>query len=108
VVEAKSRLGEDHLPELLRERVRAWQEAEALRAYCDAIVSRHGIETNSTNLAAAQWLALARAHADRAHPLPEMPPDPELTPRSSGHISKDAAAIDPLAGDGGSAGLWRP
>jgi hypothetical protein len=33
---------EHHRVEVLRERVRAWEEAEQIRAYCDAVERRHG------------------------------------------------------------------
>jgi hypothetical protein len=76
---AKRRFVEDHRIEVLRNRVRAWQEAEAIRRYCDAVETRHGDEAIAADPEAAQWLALARAHADRAQQLPRMPADPEIT-----------------------------
>src|SRR5439155_16435107 len=42
---AKRRLIEDHRLEVLRSRVRAWEEAEAIRSYCHAVERRHGAET---------------------------------------------------------------
>lgn len=77
---AKRRLVEDSRLEVLRERVRAWQEADAIRAYCDAVQARHGTDAVATNQDAARWLALAREHADQLQQLPRMPPDPEITP----------------------------
>jgi hypothetical protein len=78
--DAKRQLIEDHRLEVLRSRVRAWQEADAIRAYCDAVEARHGADTLAANPEAAQWLALAREQADRAQQLPRMPPHPEPTP----------------------------
>jgi hypothetical protein len=75
---AKRRLVEDHRIEVLRSRVRAWQEADAIRAYCDAVEARHGTG-GIANLDTAQWLELAREHADHAQRLPRMPVDPEIT-----------------------------
>jgi hypothetical protein len=76
---AKRRLIEDHRVEVLRRRVRAWEEAEAIRAYCDAVEARHGVDVIAADSEAARWLALAREHADRTQDLPRMPADPEIT-----------------------------
>lgn len=76
---AKRRLVEDHRLEVLRNRVRAWEEAEAVRAYCDAVEARHGTEVIASDPDSAEWLVLAREHADRAQQVPRMPADPEVT-----------------------------
>ncbi len=76
---AKCRLVEDHRLEVLRNRVRAWEDAEAIRGYCDAVEARHGAAVVTADRDAAEWLALAREHADRAQQLPRMPADPEPT-----------------------------
>jgi hypothetical protein len=76
---AKQRLVEEHRLEVLRNRVRAWQEAEAIRAYCEAIEARHGVERVAADPDASAWLALARERADRVQALPHMPADPEIT-----------------------------
>jgi hypothetical protein len=76
---AKRRVVEEHRLEVLRSRVRAWQEADAVRAYCDAVETQHGAGAVAADLDAAEWLALAREHADRAQQLPRMPVDPEIT-----------------------------
>jgi len=77
---AKRQLIEDHRFEALRNRVRAWEEAEAIRAYCAAVEARHGADAIAADHEAAQWLELAREHADRAQQLPRVPADPEITP----------------------------
>ncbi len=77
---AKRRLVDDHRLEVLRNRVRAWEEAEAIRAYCDAVEARHGADAIAADPDAVQWLALAREHAHRAQQLPRMPADPEVMP----------------------------
>jgi hypothetical protein len=77
---AKIRLIEDHRREVLRRRVTAWTEADAIRAYCEAVEARHGADTIAADPEAAQWLAFAREHADHAQRLPRMPADPEVTP----------------------------
>lgn len=77
---AKRRLVADHRLEVLRSRMRAWEEAEAIRAYCNAVEGRHGPDTIAADPYAAQWLALAREHADEAQHVPRMPSDPEITP----------------------------
>lgn len=79
VERAKRQLVEDHRLEVLRNRIRAWQEAEAIRAYCDAVEARHGAEAIAANPEAGEWLTLARDHADRVQQLPGMPADPEIT-----------------------------
>jgi hypothetical protein len=76
---AKRQLVEDHRIDVLRNRVHAWQEADAIRGYCDAVEARHGTDAIAAEPKAAQWLALAREHADRAQQLPQMPADPEIT-----------------------------
>jgi hypothetical protein len=79
VEHAKRRLVADHRLEVLRSRVRSWKEAEAIRAYCDAVEARHGADSVAADADAALWLALAREHAVQAQQLPRMPPDPEMT-----------------------------
>ncbi len=77
---AKQRLVEDHRLELLRSQVRAWQDADLIHAYCDAVEARHGADAIAADPEAEQWLELARKHADHAQQLPRMPKDPEITP----------------------------
>ena len=79
---ARLRLIEDHRIGVLRSRVSAWHEAEAIRAYCDAVEARHGADTVAADPDAARWLAFAREHADRAQRRPRMPVDPEVTPEA--------------------------
>ena len=76
---AKQRLVEDHRVNVLRNRVRAWEEANAIRAYCDAVEARHRSDAIAADPEAARWLAFAREHANRAQQLPQMPTDPEIT-----------------------------
>lgn len=76
---AKLRLLEDHRVNVLRTRVGAWHEADAIRAYCEAVEARHGADAIAADPNAAGWLAFAREHADRAQRLPRMPADPEVT-----------------------------
>jgi hypothetical protein len=79
---AKLRLIEEHRIGVLRSRVSAWHEAEAIRAYCEAVEARHGADTVAADPEAAQWLAFAREHAENAQRLPRMPADPEATPEA--------------------------
>jgi hypothetical protein len=79
---ARLSLIEDHRVEVLRSRVAAWHQAEAIRAYCDAVEARHGADTIAADPDAAQWLAFAREHAESAQRLPRMPADPEVTPEA--------------------------
>jgi hypothetical protein len=76
---AKLRLIEDHRVNVLRTRVAAWHEADAIRAYCDAVEARHGTDAIAADSDAVQWLAFAREYAHRAQQLPRMPADPEIT-----------------------------
>jgi hypothetical protein len=76
---AKRRVVEEHRLEVLRNRVRAWQEADTIRAYCAAVEAQYGADAIAADLDAVEWLALAREHADRAQQLPRMPDDPEIT-----------------------------
>lgn len=76
---AKLRLVADHRRDVLHERVRAWEEAEAIRAYCAAVEARHGADVIAADPDVSDWLALARDHADRTQQLPRMPADPEIT-----------------------------
>jgi len=77
MVLARERAIEHHHVETLRGRVDAWEEADRIRAYCDAVEQRHGEEIAS-DPEAARWLQFARQHADRAQRLPRTPADPEL------------------------------
>jgi hypothetical protein len=76
---AKRRLVDDHRLEVLRNRVRAWHEADAIRAYCEAVEARYGRDAVAADSEASEWLTLARNYADRAQQLPRMPADPEAT-----------------------------
>jgi|SRR5579872_3284198 len=76
---AKLRLVDDHRRDVLRNRVRAWEEAEAIRVYCASVEERYGADAIAADPDASKWLALARKHADHAQQLPHMPADPEIT-----------------------------
>jgi hypothetical protein len=76
---AKRQLVDDHRLEVLRSRVRAWEEAEAIRAYCDAVEKRHGADVVAADSDASEWLELARNHAEQLQELPRMPEPPEIT-----------------------------
>ena len=78
--QAERRFLAAHRRDVLRERVRAWQEADAIRAYCHAVETRHGEATVAADREASEWLAYARTHAERLQTSPTMPPDPEVTP----------------------------
>ena len=77
IANAKRRFVEDHQLDVLRRRVQGWEEADAIRAYCDAVEARHGQAATEADTVA--WLRLAREHADRLQRLPTMPTDPEIT-----------------------------
>ena len=79
MADAKRQFLAAHRRDVLRERARAWQEADVIRAYCDAVESRHGKATVAADRGAGDWLAYAREHAERLQALPTMPPEPEPT-----------------------------
>jgi len=79
---ARSHLVDHRRRQVLAQRVHTWQEAEAIRAYCDAVEARHGIEAICADGKAAEWLALARANADQLQALPTMPAAPAPTPEA--------------------------
>lgn len=76
---AQGRLVANHRLGVLRERVSAWHEADAIRAYCAAVEARHGADAIAGDREVAEWLVLAREHADDLQQLPRMPEDPEIT-----------------------------
>jgi hypothetical protein len=76
---AKERFIEAHRGDALRAQVAAWQEANAIRAYLNALEEVHGDRPS-----AAEWIAWIRDHLDSLDPLlaeqcmPEAPePGPE-------------------------------
>lgn len=79
--QAKARFIAHHHTEQLRKRVRAWQEADAISAYCDALEARFGADVIAADPAASRWLAFARAHVERTQSLPRMSADPEPSPK---------------------------
>jgi hypothetical protein len=79
MADAERRLIENHRLDVLRTRVRAWEEAEAIRRYCEAVEERHGADAIAADPQAAAWLTLAHKLAERIQQLPRMPEDPEIT-----------------------------
>ncbi|WP_405541033.1 hypothetical protein OG478_52585 [Streptomyces phaeochromogenes] len=77
--QARTALLEDHRLKALRAQVQAWQEATAIRAYCDALEDHHA--TPSAAEAVTAWTTWARAYADRIDPVPLNPglPEPPTT-----------------------------
>ncbi|MCL7429798.1 hypothetical protein [Streptomyces sp. YS415] len=79
--QARTALLEDHRLKALRTQVQAWQEATAIRAYCDALEDHP--TTTEVAEATTAWTTWARAYADRIDPVPQNPglPDPPtITP----------------------------
>lgn len=70
--QAKGRLVETQRANLLREQVNAWQEAERLRSYCDAMEAAYDEDPKTS-----EWIAWARQFASRIDPLREAPSTPE-------------------------------
>ena len=73
---AKAQFIDEHRAETLRQQVARWQEAAAIRSFCDQIEATH-----RTSPEALKWSTWGRAHADSIDPLnaelaPPAPPDP--------------------------------
>jgi hypothetical protein len=80
MAQAKARLVETHRADQLHAQADAWQQADRLRRYCDALDAAHG-----DNAVTAEWLAWARAYAASLDPLtepPTMPEPPEPSPEA--------------------------
>lgn len=80
MAEAAERLVEDGRTKHLRAHAAAWQEAEMLRRYCEALDAAYGDKPD-----AAEWLEWVRAHIIRLDPLtepPTMPNVPEANPEA--------------------------
>lgn len=81
IEQAKLRFVAAHRREILSNRVRAWQEADAILAYCHAVEARNGSAAAlDADGSASEWLAYAREEAERRQLMPTMPPDPEIKP----------------------------
>jgi hypothetical protein len=85
--EAKKRAVQDQLAEALRKEAGRWQEAAALREYCDALehrLAQPGSAVDESALESARrWLEWAREFVraiDPVNRLPEMPTPREPTP----------------------------
>jgi hypothetical protein len=94
---AKQRLVEVHRAAHLRAQADAWQEAERLRRYCDAVEAVHGCNPQTS-----AWLAWAREYAECIDPLtdpPTMPEPPEATPEElQEHLPEGWSAHGPEHG----------
>ncbi|MBX7554370.1 hypothetical protein K1Y78_42125 [Streptomyces sp. tea 10] len=80
--QARTALVKDHRVQTLRAQVQAWQEATAIRAYCDALADHQNATPGSAEAVTA-WIAWARAHADHIDPVPQnpgLPEPPAITP----------------------------
>jgi hypothetical protein len=69
---ARRRLRQDGLRNRLLAEIKAWNEAEQIRAYCDAMEAVYPEEDG-----VREWLAWARRHAGERDPLACVPPLPE-------------------------------
>jgi hypothetical protein len=77
MAEAKRRLIESYRAAQLKAEAEAWQTANLIRRYCDALETAFGDRPETT-----EWLSWARTYADRLDPLgspPMMPGEPEAT-----------------------------
>ncbi|MFJ9083848.1 hypothetical protein ACIRL3_15605 [Streptomyces sp. NPDC102384] len=82
--QARTALAEDHRTKILRGQVQAWQEATAVRAYCDALEDQQNATAGTTHATRA-WIEWARTYADCIDPAlqsPELPQPPTATPEN--------------------------
>src|SRR5262249_8310411 len=79
IEDAKRRFLADHRRDVLGKRVCAWQEADVIRAYCDAVEVRYGAVIVATDPGASEWLAYAREHATLLQALPRTPADSDVS-----------------------------
>ncbi len=83
--EARARLLEADRATHLETRSEAWDQAERLRRYCDALEARHGNDRE-----AIEWLTWVRAYLGRVDPLavpPTMPDPPDMSPWEAPEVS---------------------
>ncbi|WP_406349639.1 hypothetical protein OHB10_32385 [Streptomyces sp. NBC_01597] len=75
---AKDKAAQARFGTILREQARQWQEAHALRQYCDALERRLNVaaEENGDVKSARAWLRWARDYAETLDPLTELPTMP--------------------------------
>ncbi|MFJ9357027.1 hypothetical protein [Streptomyces mirabilis] len=75
---AKDKAAQARFGTILREQARQWQEAHALRQYCDALERRLNVaaEENVDVKSARAWLRWARDYAETLDPLTELPTMP--------------------------------
>ncbi|MFD0076536.1 hypothetical protein ACFVIY_29300 [Streptomyces sp. NPDC127166] len=77
VAQARERQVERHRAETLAEQVKAWRQADGIRAFCQAARAR--AEDDSLPPVQSEWLEWTEAHAERIDPLSA----PLRTPRGS-------------------------
>ncbi|MFD3618770.1 hypothetical protein ACFWWT_26715 [Streptomyces sp. NPDC058676] len=75
---AKEKANEAHLGTILRKQAKQWQEAHALRQYCDALERRLNVATREDSEvdSARAWLRWARDYAESIDPLTQLPTMP--------------------------------
>ncbi|MFL4950658.1 hypothetical protein ACJ6WE_25690 [Streptomyces sp. MMS24-I31] len=75
---AREKASEARFATVLREQVKQWQEAHALRQYCDALEHRLDVATedNPDIQSARAWLRWARSYAESLDPLTQPPTMP--------------------------------
>ncbi|MEU0375344.1 hypothetical protein ABZ070_35440 [Streptomyces sp. NPDC006283] len=79
VREGRERQVDKHRQQALTDQVARWKEAEAIRAFCAAVRTRHPCGLHED---AQKWLDWAERHADTIDPLPTRlgtPQDPPAT-----------------------------
>ena len=73
----------------LQRRVAAWDEAQRIRAYCDAVelhLEHHPADDPEEGHAVRKWITWARAYAEHTDPVPALPRMPEKPPIGPGDL----------------------
>jgi hypothetical protein len=72
-----------HRLEALHQQVAAWDEAQRIRAYCDAVelyLERNPADDPEENHAVRKWITWALAYAKHTDPIPDLPRMPDNPP----------------------------
>jgi hypothetical protein len=72
-----------HRLEALHQQVAAWDEAQRIRAYCDAVelhLEHHPADDPEESHAVRKWITWARAYAKHTDPIPDLPRMPKNPP----------------------------
>lgn len=92
--EAREQQIEQHRATVLNEQIRAWRQADEIRAFCQAARTRAGDAPNAAD--EAYWLEWAEAYAVQLDPLQE-PLGTSVDPPAAREVLRELARIDAYA-----------